>query len=107
MKKQKPKQKGAPREANAAEAARGQVVRLKTAKPKTSWRAKLPSPGQWFGTVRQFLVEAWQELKKVTFPNRRETLGTTAVVLVLVFIIAVFLGVVDFGLSRLVKFIIR
>jgi preprotein translocase subunit SecE len=57
--------------------------------------------------VRQFLVEAWQELKKVTFPNRRETLGTTAVVLVLVFIIAVFLGLVDFGLSRLVKFIIR
>ncbi len=107
MKKQKPKPKGVLREAGGNSAARGKVVKLRPARPRTSWWAKLPSPGHWFGTARQFVVEAWQELNKVTFPNRKETLGTTAVVLLLVFIISVFLGLVDLGLSRLVSYVIR
>lgn len=106
MKKQKPKPKGTLKDVSANDA-RGQVVKLRPAKPKTSWRTKLPSPGQWFATARDFVVEAWQELKKVTFPNRKETLGTTAVVLFLVVVISVFLGVVDLGLSRLVSFVMR
>ena len=106
MKKQKPKPKGTLKEGNA-NAPRGQVVKLRPAKPKTSWRAKLPSPSRWFATVRDFVAEAWQELKKVTFPNRKETLGTTAVVLFLVVVISIFLGLVDFGLARLVGFVIR
>lgn len=107
MKKQKPKPKGALKEAGGNNATRGQVVKLRPVRPKISWWAKLPSPGRWFETVRQFLVEAWQELNKVTFPNRKETLGTTAVVLLLVLIISMFLGLVDLSLSRLVKFVIR
>ncbi|MDI6853412.1 MAG: preprotein translocase subunit SecE [Deltaproteobacteria bacterium] len=106
MKKQKIKPKGTPKEVNAG-TGRGQVVKLRPAKPKTSWRAKLPSPGQWLGTARQFVVEAWQELKKVTFPTRRETLGTTGVVLFLVAVISIFLGLVDFGLSRLVSYVMH
>lgn len=106
MKKQKTKPKGTLKEAGA-NASRGQVVKLRPAKPRVSWRSKLPSPGQWFATVRQFVVEAWQELKKVTFPTRRETLGTTAVVLFLVAVISIFLGFVDLGLSRLVRYVIR
>jgi preprotein translocase subunit SecE len=106
MKKQKPKPKGTPKEGNA-NTPRGQVVKLRPAKPKISWRAKLPSPSQWFATVRDFVVEAWQELKKVTFPNRKETLGTTAVVLFLVVVISIFLGVVDLGLSRLVSVVMH
>lgn len=106
MKKQKTKPKGTPKDPSA-NAARGQVVKLRPAKPKISWRTKLPSPVQWFATVRQFVVEAWQELKKVTFPTRRETLGTTAVVLFLVVVISIFLGLVDLGLSRLVSYVIR
>lgn len=102
MKKQKPK----PKEGNAG-AGRGQVVKLRPAKPRTSWRSRLPSPTQWFVTVRDFVVEAWQELKKVTFPTRKETLGSTAVVLFLVAVISIFLGLVDFGLSRLVSFVMR
>ena len=47
------------------------------------------------------------ELKKVTWPNRKETLGTTGVVLVLVFIIAGYLGMVDYLLSHLVRYLIR
>jgi preprotein translocase subunit SecE len=106
MKKQKTKPRGTPKDPSAS-AARGQVVKLRPAKPRTSWRSKLPSPGQWLGTARQFVVEAWQELKKVTFPTRRETLGTTGVVLFLVVVISIFLGLVDFGLARLVRYVIR
>jgi len=51
----------------------------------------------------QFLREVKTELKKVTWPSRKDTLAGTAVVLVAVFIIAIFLGIVDFGLSSLIK----
>ncbi len=55
----------------------------------------------------QFLREVKTELKKVTWPSRKDTLSGTAVVLVAVIIIAVFLGIVDFGLSSLVKQLLR
>ena len=53
------------------------------------------------------MAEAWLELRKVTWPNRKETLGTTGVVLVLVILIAIYLGLVDFGLSRLVRYVVH
>ncbi len=56
-----------------------------------------------FEGVKQFLREVRTELKKVTWPSRKDTLSGTAVVLVAVFIIAIFLGIVDSGLSNLIK----
>ena len=53
--------------------------------------------------AKQFLREVKQELKKVTWPSRKDTLSGTVVVLVAVFVIAAFLGIVDSVLSRLVK----
>ncbi len=106
MKKQKVKPKGQGKETRA-NTGRGQVVKLKSAKARTSWTAKLPSVTLWWRQVIQFVAEAWQELKKVTWPGRKETLGTTAVVIFLVIIISSFLGLVDMGLSALVKKIIR
>lgn len=61
---------------------------------------------RYFGTWIQFLREVKVELSKVAWPSRKETIGTTAVVLVFVFIIAIFLGIVDMGLSSLVRLII-
>ena len=49
----------------------------------------------------QFLREVKMELKKVTWPSRKQTIGSTAVVILLVVIISLFLGVVDIGLSNL------
>jgi len=57
--------------------------------------------------VKQFLREVKTELKKVTWPSRKDTLSGTAVVLVAVFIIALFLGVVDSGLSALIKELLK
>jgi preprotein translocase subunit SecE len=60
-----------------------------------------------FEAAKQFLREVKTELKKVTWPSRKDTLSGTLVVLVAVFIIAVFLGIVDSGLSNLVKQLLK
>jgi preprotein translocase subunit SecE len=105
MKKTKAKQKAAPKEAGA-NATRGKVVKLKP-KPKRPLSSKLPPVTRYWSSTKQFVVEAIQELKKVTWPNRKETLGTTGVVLVLVILIAIFLGLVDLGLARLVHYVVH
>ncbi len=50
----------------------------------------------------QFLSEVKGEVKKVTWPSRKEALGGTAVVLLVVFFMALFLGLVDLLLSKIV-----
>ena len=55
----------------------------------------------------QFLREVKFELKKVTWPTRKQTMGSTAVVLILVTIISFFLGAVDIGLSFLVRLVLQ
>jgi preprotein translocase subunit SecE len=55
----------------------------------------------------QFLREVKIELKKVTWPSRKETLASTAVVIILVIIISSFLGLVDIGLSSFIRFVLR
>jgi preprotein translocase subunit SecE len=102
MKKNKTKPKATPKEA-AQSSARGQVLKLKPRKPRVPLMSKLPPVKQYWVTTTQFIGEAWQELRKVNWPNRKETLGTTGVVLILVIIISIFLGLVDFSLSRLVR----
>ena len=49
----------------------------------------------WFKRFRTFLTEVWAELKKTTWPSRREVYGTTLVVIVAVLLTAVYLFVVD------------
>jgi preprotein translocase subunit SecE len=55
----------------------------------------------------QFLREVKIELKKVTWPTRKQTMGSTLVVIVLVVIISLFLGLVDLGLSTVVRAVFR
>jgi preprotein translocase subunit SecE len=55
----------------------------------------------------QFLREVKVELKKVTWPSRKQTMGSTVVVLVIVSIISLFLGVVDAGLSGLIRAVLQ
>jgi preprotein translocase subunit SecE len=57
--------------------------------------------------AKQFLREVKQELKKVTWPTRKDALSGTAVVLVAVFVIALFLGIVDSGLSSLIRELLK
>ncbi len=64
------------------------------------------APKRYFIVARQFLVDAKVELKKVTWPTKKELLSTTAVVIVLVVLIAFFLGIVDLGLVKIIKNVI-
>lgn len=47
------------------------------------------------------------ELGKVVWPTRREALKVTGIVVLFSAIVAVFLGVVDFGLAKLIGLIVN
>ena len=68
--------------------------------------AKKPGEG-FFAKAVQFLREVKVELKKVAWPSRKQTIGSTAVVIALVVLISLFLGVVDMGLSSLMRFVLN
>ncbi|NOR49841.1 MAG: preprotein translocase subunit SecE [Desulfuromonadales bacterium] len=53
--------------------------------------------------VTEFLQLVKAELQKVTWPTRKETYGSTMVVIVLVLLVAVFLWIVDSALSAAIK----
>lgn len=59
--------------------------------------------GEIFGKVEQFFREVRAELKRVAWPSRKETIGSTSVVLIVVMIVAFFLGFVDLGLHALIR----
>ena len=83
----------------------------KAVTPRKPLSIAKPTPPQQKRTIIsktvQFLREVKMELKKVTWPSRKQTLGSTLVVLILVTIIAFFLGAVDIGLSSLVRIVLR
>lgn len=55
----------------------------------------------------QFLHEVKGELSKVAWPKFDELIGSTIIVLVLVTAFAIYLGVLDFGLSQLAQYIFK
>ncbi len=61
----------------------------------------------WIHEGRSFLRDVQSEAKRVTWLDRRQTAAQTAVALVFVFIIAIYLGLVDLGLSRFVSYILN
>jgi len=123
MKKQSQKTKGkkAPKKRNAASATNGEAVQRKpkSSGEKQSVNEKAPralqktpkkppdagggSIGKFTSKAGQFLREAKVELKKVKWPTRKELLASTAVVIVLTLLVAFFLGLVDFGLIKIIR----
>jgi preprotein translocase subunit SecE len=61
----------------------------------------------WWGSTLQFVKEVRVELKKVTWPARKEVIGSTAVVIAASFVVAFFLGFVDLVLQRLLSLVLR
>lgn len=68
-------------------------------------RGATPS-GSLVQRVTGFYGEWITEMKKVTWPGRKDTLSSTAVVIVVVLIIVAFLGLVDFALGRITQSIL-
>lgn len=61
---------------------------------------------RYFGVASQFLRESKGELKKVKWPTRKELLASTAMVIFLVLVVSFFLGIIDFGLIKIIKNIV-
>ncbi|OGW14964.1 MAG: preprotein translocase subunit SecE [Nitrospinae bacterium RIFCSPLOWO2_12_FULL_45_22] len=56
---------------------------------------------------QQFLRDVRTEMKKVSWPTRKDTINSTSVVLITVFFIAIFLGLIDLGLSKIIGGLLR
>ena len=81
---------------------------LEPRKPSAALTAtSVVAKSNFLTTALQFLREVKIELKKVTWPTRKQTIGSTAVVIVLVLIISIFLGIVDVGLSSLIRVVLQ
>jgi len=61
----------------------------------------------FWAKATQFLREVKIELKKVAWPSKKETMASTAVVIILVVIVSAFLGLVDVGLSSLIRLVLH
>lgn len=104
---------------NKKDAAQGDVLSRSSDKSEKLTKIPkktLPKGGEQISVVKhpvflakakQFFQEVRMELKRVTWPSRKETIGSTVVVIILVLIISFFLGIVDFGLSSLVGGVLR
>lgn len=61
---------------------------------------------QLWADITEFLTDVRSELKKISYPTRSETIGSTTVVIVLVVIVSIFLALTDLLLVRLMGKII-
>jgi preprotein translocase subunit SecE len=61
----------------------------------------------WFERTRDYINELKIEMRRVTWPNRKQVQGTTAVVIFSVFLFAAYFEVVDSILSRGVTAVFR
>ena len=71
--------------------------------PKKAPEAGGGAIGKIITKIGQFLREAKVELKKVKWPTRKELLASTVVVIVLTLLVAFYLGLVDFGLIKIIR----
>jgi len=69
--------------------------------------------GEWIEKLQDglrrilaFFQEAWQELKKVHWPSRKETYAATAVVIIVVVLVSIYLALVDVVLTKTIQAIV-
>jgi len=125
MKKQSQRTKGknAPKNNGSASAKNGRAIKRQgkvgsnqtsNEKPlRTIQKTPKKSPETGDGAVRRlidkagrFLREAKVELKKVKWPTRKELVASTVVVIVLTLMVAFYLGLVDFGLIKIIRSVV-
>ena len=56
--------------------------------------------------VIQYLTEVREELRRVSWPTRQQTLQKTSIVIVVSIIVGTYIGVLDFAFTRLMSFLI-
>jgi len=81
------------------------ISNTKSEKKVGKGTTSVSAPGM-ISKFRQFFRESKKELTRVKWPTRKELFASTSVVIVLSLIVAFFLGLVDFGLIKMIKAII-
>jgi preprotein translocase subunit SecE len=62
---------------------------------------------EWPKATKEYVNELKLEMRRVTWPNRRQVQGTTAVVIISVFLFAAYFAVVDSILTKGVKSVLE
>jgi preprotein translocase subunit SecE len=62
-------------------------------------------PKQWWLATREFFRDTLAEMKKVSWPNRNEVVGTTAVVIIATVVFAVYLWGCDLLFYKAIDFL--
>ena len=65
----------------------------------------LSRPAAWWDRARTFLSEVRNEMKRVTWPSRREVYATTVVVILVSVFFGLYLWVIDLTLSSAVHWL--
>jgi preprotein translocase subunit SecE len=61
----------------------------------------------WWTNARTFLAEVRNEMRRVTWPSRREVYATTLVVLLTAMFFGLYLWGLDLALDRIIRWIFR
>jgi preprotein translocase subunit SecE len=80
--------------------------RKKTQGQESAGQSTVAAPVGKLKEFKEFFEQSKVEIKKVAWPTRKETVTTCVAVLALVTVMAVFLGLVDLSVSRLVQMIL-
>jgi preprotein translocase subunit SecE len=64
------------------------------------------NPAEWIQSFRQYLSEVRGEYRKVTWPTQKEYVGGTLGVIVVIGVMTLVLGVVDFTLTQLLRWVL-
>ena len=60
-----------------------------------------------FANIQKFFSEVTGELKKVSWSTRQELMDAAWVVIVSAFVLGIYIGLIDLGLTRLLTLFIR
>jgi len=60
-----------------------------------------------FGKITNFVTEVKVEMEKVSWSTKDELIGSTTVVIASTLLLAMFIGIVDIVLSRVIGLILR
>jgi preprotein translocase SecE subunit len=76
--------------------------------PVSATQSAVVVPRPWIGArLVSFLEGSWRELQRVQWPDRRQVMQATGVVVGFVIVASVFLGVADLVASKVVHFILN
>ena len=77
----------------------------KAREPKVAPRQEAGFFQSIINKIRQFLRETVGELKKVSWPTRKEALNLTGIVMIVIFSVGIFLGLWDYIFTKIFAWI--